>query len=198
MAWSAPAVYVTGELMTAVKMNLISANLRAIGEHQPGDLLPTYVTHANATSTTLTEPRTGWYIANGATFTPQTTLQSNIGGGTTLPDFRGRMFVAPGTQDGHAFARGETGGEYDHALTTAELAAHVHGVSDPGHVHNYDKSSGGNVMAAGANFAVTTTTLTATAAATTGITVTSTGSGTAHATMSPYRVGGMLLVKNEN
>lgn len=195
----------TGELVTAAMMNThVRDNLKAIGEHQPGDLLPTYVTHANATSTTLTEPRTGWYIANGATFVQAShpTLYANIGSTTTLPDYRGRMFVAPGTQDGHAFARGETGGEYDHALTIAELPVHDHPLTGSPSVGTLALTSNGALtagtgIASGANLGTTSNPITGAPGVGT-LDVGNAGSGTAYNVMSPYRVGGMILIKNDN
>jgi microcystin-dependent protein len=57
------------------------------------------------------------------------------GNGTStfaVPLLNGRVIVAC---DGGTFTLGAIGGEYTHVLATSELAAHAHGVSDPGHGH---------------------------------------------------------------
>ena len=128
-----------------------------------------------------------------------------------LPDGRGRMFIGAGTGAGlSARALGDTGGTETHQLTTAELAAHTHGVtdgghthgvSDPGHVHaesagNFVNdaagteyvNTGGDKGTTSANTASATTGLTVDSAIT-GLTVDSAGSDTAHENMSPFLVG---------
>jgi len=80
-----------------------------------------------------------------------------------------------------------TGGEANHTLTVAELAAHTHTITDPGHTHSGSVGSGGFLAAAGSfgapngNFAIGTST--------TGITINNTGSGTAHNNMIPFSLG---------
>jgi microcystin-dependent protein len=58
------------------------------------------------------------------------------GNGTStfaVPFANGKVLVA---LDGGTFTLGATGGEYTHVLALGELAAHNHGVTDPGHIHN--------------------------------------------------------------
>jgi len=54
----------------------------------------------------------------------------------TTPDLRGRTILGVGTGSGlSTYAEGAMGGQESHALTTAELAAHNHSVTDLGHSH---------------------------------------------------------------
>lgn len=85
---------------------------------------------------------------------------------------------------------GATGGEANHTLLTAELAAHGHAVTDPGHVHQI-KSSGGtlgpsaqSIYAVGSGGTTGPTEL-----ATTGITIANAGGGSPHNTMPPFMLG---------
>lgn len=65
----------------------------------------------------------GWTL--DATLTDHTIQVTNAGGGTVLGTVGySAMFHAQWSTDGHA-------------LTTAELAAHNHSVTDPGHTHTY-------------------------------------------------------------
>lgn len=92
-----------------------------------------------------------------------------------------------------------TGGEANHVLTVAELAAHAHTLTDPGHAHTFHYST--SVVAAGAGPAVVTNITTSTgsntvttATSTTGIASTdSQGSGTAHNNMSPFVLGSFYI-----
>jgi microcystin-dependent protein len=90
---------------------------------------------------------------------------------------------------------GATGGEANHALIVAELAAHSHTITDPGHSHDVhyqqtNNNPGGGVAGVVASIAATgLNTTVQTATNTTGITIASTGSGTAHNTMMPFMLG---------
>ena len=187
MSWTTPRTWVAGEQVTATLFNAqIRDNFKALGEWAPGDLKMTYVAHANSTSATLTEPQGGWYIANGATFVQAThpLLYAALGNSTTLPDFRGRQFVAPGTQDGHSFSRGDVGGEYDHVLSTTEMPAHTHGVTQ-----NTDAigAGSGGLLGGASDRAIQAM----------NVTVLSAGGGVAHPVIDPFLVGGMILIKND-
>jgi len=113
-----------------------------------------------------------------------------LGFGTWTQAGRGRVLVGEGTSD-QAFTIGTTGGESNHALTTAELASHTHTVTDPGHTHGpgnvFNTSNGAatgieNMLrlnnVSNQNMSI--------ASAATGITNQNTGSGTAHNNLQPY------------
>lgn len=58
----------------------------------------------------------------------------------TTPNFEGLTLIGVGTNGASTFVLGDTGGEYDHTLTTSELAIHSHiadapTVIDPTHSH---------------------------------------------------------------
>jgi len=150
----------------------------------------------------------GWLLCDGAAYPRAeysalfeaigTTWGAGDGSSTfNVPDLRGRTPVGAGTGVGlTARALGGKGGEENHALVTAELAAHAHGINDPGHTHNTQASSN-TVSGAGppiASSGVNDRTMTNGALASgTGITLQSTGSGTAHNNMSPFAVVNYLI-----
>jgi len=156
MAWTTPRTFVAGELVTASMLNVhIRDQFKALGQWSPGDLKATWTTHANATTTTLTELQTGFFICNGATFVQAThpLLYAALGNSTTLPDLRGRGLWMPGTQDSHAFTRNDVGGEYDHVISEAQMPAHSHdgtlsGSTGAGGSHNHSigGSTGGQAV----------------------------------------------------
>lgn len=123
-------------------------------------------------------------------------------GNFSLPDGRGRVAAmvdsggsgritaAGGNFDGTGI--GNSGGNQNHALVAAELAAHTHTITDPGHTHAFSVSGAITTAGAGANLTGgggtygTNTLSGTTASATTGITSTnSTGSGNAFSTLQP-------------
>jgi len=90
----------------------------------------------------------GWLLADGSTVSQVTYAALfavcgttfNIGGepvGTfRLPNMISRSVIGAGTTGGlTAVPLGTYKGEENHVLTTAELASHNHGVTDPGHNH---------------------------------------------------------------
>ena len=134
----------------------------------------------------------------------------------TLPDLRGRICSLVGLDDMGNSPAGRllssnvtsgggdgvttpnaTGGEANHALSVAELAAHNHTATDSGHTHNVtadDTSVLGGVNGGNAgSFALWSNSSPAhTITSTTGtanISVANTGSGTAHNTMQPFMLG---------
>lgn len=139
-----------------------------------------------------------------------TTYGSADGTHFNVPDLRGRIPIGVGTGIGGAaagtglptggsaltaVARAGWKGAETHVLSTAELAAHAHGISDPGHAHalilDHSVNNDGNYIwrsdnpdgAAGA-----------TDAAATGISISSAGSGTAHNNIQPV-MGVNFIIK---
>jgi len=100
---------------------LIAANgVASMGD--AGWLLP--VTTAGAV--------TGWQDANGAAATGGTPLAAAL---ATTPDMQGRIAVGRNATQVEFDQLGEVGGSATVALSTAEMPAHSHGISDPGHNH---------------------------------------------------------------
>jgi microcystin-dependent protein len=144
-----------------------------------------------------TTPPEGFLFAAGQEISRETysTLFAIIGtaggvgnGSTTfnLPDYRGRVAAGKDDMGGTSAARlntiasttlGTAGGLQTHTLTTAQLAAHSHTVTDPGHNHStWGLETGGGDGGSGAAFASPI----GTGEATTGITIANAGSGDAH------------------
>lgn len=126
----------------------------------------------------------------------------------TLLDWRGRGFMGTdgmgnGTSgrlasvpvtSGSVTSPGSIIGENLHALITAELAAHNHGINDPTHTHTVNAPTttvSGSAFSSGA-FGNYTGVATISAAAT-GVTTQSNGSGTAHNTVSLSYTGYVYL-----
>jgi len=106
----------------------------------------------------------------------------------TVPDLRGRTIIGAGAGAGlSTYASGDTGGEESHVLTTAELAAHSHGVTDPSHTH-VEGIAAPNVTTVGPGAPQPTAipAVGATGAAFTGISIQNTGSDSAHENRQPY------------
>ena len=119
-------------------------------------------------------------------------LNNQFGGvaGTSnaVPDLRSRFPI--GYQAGGTLPIGTMGGEATHVLTTAEMPAHAHTITDPGHVHDIvDNLAPGTVFG---SYALTGSVNQLqdldqnTQSATTGITINSTGGGGAHQNMPPF------------
>jgi len=115
-------------------------------------------------------------------------------GNNNTPDLRGRFVLGSGTGSGlTARSVGQAGGEENHALTTSEMPSHTHGVTDPGHGHNFTFYDSDGVGWNGGAFQLTDRTPRGTGAAElltaiTGISIQSNGSNTAHNTMPPFYV----------
>lgn len=131
-------------------------------------------------------------------------------GSTTfnIPDDRGRVRVgkddmggtpagrlAGSALSGGATTLGATAGEAAHANTIAELPAHGHTPTDPGHAHNMPAPA---VTTAGGTGVLNTSgssqaTAAATSSATTGLTIGTTGSGSAHNNVQPSRIVNTII-----
>lgn len=124
----------------------------------------------------------------------------------SVPDLRGRIPVGRDDMGGTAANRitaggcgivgttlGASGGEQTHVLITAELAAHSHGVTDPGHSHNMSTWQGTNssdfARGDGTNVNITEQT----ASSVTGLTVNSAGSNTAHNNTQPTLIANYII-----
>lgn len=131
-------------------------------------------------------------------------------GSTTfnIPDLRGRVVAGKDDMGGAAASRltssyfgtsasalGAVGGSESHTLTTGQLASHSHGVTDPGHSHNF----GGGVPIANAGSGLNTggtpnsQFITGTQSATTGISINIAGSGIAHNNTQPTIIANVIL-----
>jgi len=130
-----------------------------------------------------------------------------------LPDLRGRVLTGLDDMGAAAAGRilnsnvtsgggdtpttsGATGGEANHALTTAELAAHSHPITDPGHDHQTFGVLAGVMAGSGsvAGLADMPGTNGLTSTNSTGIIATgNAGSGAAHNTMAPFYLGSFWM-----
>jgi microcystin-dependent protein len=91
---------------------------------------------------------------------------------------------------GDSTVLGATGGSESHTLTTAQLAVHSHGVTDPGHTHVETGSPAGGASnhiykPDNATSGVVSNSADSTASATTGISINNAGSGNAHNNTQP-------------
>jgi microcystin-dependent protein len=223
--------FTSGEQPTTAKWNLGPNNDASFntGEgfndgiiqfrHLASDIFPTGLT--------LMYPGTGapsanWLVCNGAAVSRTTysalfaligTLYGNGNGSTTfnIPNFKHRVPAGLDSTDTNFATLGQQGGESAHVLTTAELAAHSHGINDPGHGHgvndpghahgstrNFFADAGGagnlNMSGGGNGFAQGQVNVQTTGSGTgiflsgsgTGISIQNTGSGTAHNNLQPY------------
>jgi microcystin-dependent protein len=139
-------------------------------------------------------------------------LGTAFGGGdgaTTfnVPDCRGRVRAGKDDMGGTSANRltnqpgglngdvlGATGGGETHTLTEAQIPAHTHSVTDPGHAHTGSSvaSSGGAQGGSGANQAAGTAPIVVNAA-TTGVSINSTGGGSSHNNTQPTIIANYII-----
>ncbi len=117
---------------------------------------------------------------------------TTFGFGTWSATGQGRVLIGNGSSD-QAFAAGATGGESNHLLSSNEMPSHTHTVTDPGHTHVENMSTGANngvaTIAQTINQSTASTVSTySTASNTTGITNQNTGGGASHNNLPPYLV----------
>jgi len=133
-----------------------------------------------------------------------TTYGGVFGTSFGVPDARGRVLVGAGTGAGLTpRALAATGGEEAHALSASENGPHVHGVSDPGHDHQFLAQQFGTTSAGpfASGVAIPAITFSAVIATFTGSTTTKptgasvdpSGLGTAHNTMQPFLVQNAII-----
>jgi microcystin-dependent protein len=141
-----------------------------------------------------------------ALFTLFSTTYGTGDGSTTfnVPDVTGRvtaMKEASATRltstyfGGTSTSLGAVGGLESHTLTTAQLASHSHGVTDPGHTHTISPAaakSDSAVQSTGFSFAGSGS-ISATQSNTTGISINNAGSGNAHNNVQPTIICNKLL-----
>ncbi len=207
LAFEALTVVVTGTLtngnatISAVSEDLTGLGLEgAIVEGTAGSVSGLTINSITSTTVVLS----GNAAASGAV-TLRILPHGRGDGATTFnkPDRRGRAAIGRDNMGGTAANRvtntgtgnpglnaarlGAAGGADRYALTTAELAAHNHGITDPGHAHTY--AGGGNAAgsgtAAAAGQSANAYLLGNMTAATTGITIQNNGSGNAHQNVQP-------------
>jgi microcystin-dependent protein len=111
-----------------------------------------------------TTPPTGWLLCDGSAVSQTTyaALYAIVGttfnvagvaaGNFNLPNLVSRfpLGAASGT-------RGQTGGEATHLLTTAELAAHAHPITDVAHSHTAQQNAHSHAIATGSHSHAITT-----------------------------------------
>lgn len=113
------------------------------------------------------------------------------GNGTTtfnLPDARGRVLGTTGSGSGLTpRSLGANVGEESHTLTVGEMPVHSHGITDPGHTHNYVNNTNDQTVSAlpGETAADQADLSATTGSSTTGITVNNAGGGGSHNNMQP-------------
>jgi microcystin-dependent protein len=146
------------------------------------------------------EPPTGCLPANGTTYArvdyPEIyaalDLAFIVDADTfATPDLRGRAVIGAGEGTGLTIrAVNETGGAETHVLTEAEMPAHSHTVTDPGHTHDVGiyglgGSGGYNFAVQPDSYAIYASPQVSTSSPT-GITIDPTGAGDPHNTMMPF------------
>ncbi|HXJ22501.1 MAG TPA: tail fiber protein, partial [Polyangia bacterium] len=149
---SVPHSFTAGETLTAANLNsdfaALDQRIAALEAGLPSGSIVPYggPSGANADAGTAAVPA-GWLLCDGSAVS-RTTYASlfaaigiNFGGGdgiTTfnLPDLRGRTIIGAGHGTGlTARTLGQTVGEETHTLSTSEMPAHSHTLTDPGHTH---------------------------------------------------------------
>lgn len=117
----------------------------------------------------------------------------------TTPDFSGLVLLGAGTNGAEVFSVGDTGGEYEHTLSTSEIPSHAHTadnptVIDPSHSHVESAAIPTAILiGAGVPAPSALPSISSTAPAFTGITVLAptihnTGGDGAHNNKQPYGV----------
>lgn len=77
---------------------------------------------------------------------------ATLGYGTWVEYAAGRALVGVGNNSETSWAAGDERGSETHTLTTAQLASHGHGISDPGHAHGVSDPGHVHGSGIGGNF----------------------------------------------
>lgn len=189
-------------VITGLTTDLTQVDGTVVGWPISGAGIPAGTTISAVSSNTIT-------LSQAATATAAITAiiaPYGIGDGSTtfnVPDCRGRIIAGRDNMGGVAAGRvtaggsglnglqlGAAAGVETVAITVAQMPAHNHAVTDPGHTHNtnsnnYPLSNQGTGTLTPYNGAGAYTSSAAVISASTGITVGSNGSGTAHNNTQP-------------
>lgn len=203
-------IIATGDLKarygTGVLSGFVRANGRTIGSATSGA-----TERANADAQTLfeylwnTDANLAVSTGRGANSAADWAANKTI----ALPDWRGRALAFLDDMGSTAAGRltasyfgavatvlGAAGGAESHTLTTAQLAAHTHAVTDPGHTHATTPSGAGVLGGAGPNTygagSLQPSSLSINSAVT-GISIQNTGGGTAHNNTQPTMLATIYL-----
>lgn len=212
MAWNTPATMVAGQLVVASFWNAQNrdnkAALRAGGMAIASQAAGDFIYAGSSTQWARLAGVEGRiaYRTGGAWSTTSlldliypigtvyrsvvsTNPASIVGGGTWTAFAVGRALLGIDTGQTEFDTVEETGGAKTVTLTTTEMPAHSHTVTDPGHVHLFGHRSDNSGPDAGVrmidNYPGTDGSVT-TSTNTTGVTIQSTGSGVAHNNLNPY------------
>ena len=220
---SVPHSFSAGETLTAANLNsnfaALDQRIAALESALPSGTVVAYggPSGASADAGAAALP-SGWLLCDGSAVS-RTTYASlfaaigiNYGGGDgintfNLPDLRGRTIIGVGHGAGlTARTLAQTLGEEAHTLTSGEMPAHSHTITDPGHAHSVvaqgsnaavqvavSNSSSGCGVYCGTQQAPLAEIATVAATATTGVTAQSTGGGAAHNVMQPSMVLNYLI-----
>src|SRR5579871_585384 len=212
---SVPHSFTSGETLTAANLNgnftALDQRIAALEAGLPsGMVVPFAGPSGVAADAGAAGIPAGWLLCDGSAVSRTTyaalfaAIGINYGGGDgiatfNLPDMRGRTVIGAGHGTGlTARTLAQTLGEEAHTLTAAEMPAHTHALTDPGHAHTVSTPAGGAFgVALNGNqcgvycgtqqqsmaFAAATA-----GASTTGITIAQTGGSGAHNTMQPSMV----------
>lgn len=137
-------------------------------------------------------PLDAWPVGSIYLSVVATSPATLLGGGTWARIAQGRMLVGQDPNDTDFDVAEETGGEKEHTLTTPEIPAHTHTVTDPGHAHamqRFPTATGGSTgFTVDTSMSGTQAAANNTAPAQTGISLANAGGDGAHNNMPPYLV----------
>lgn len=182
------------------------ANTRGLGPGMPleGSGIPSGSTIASVTSSTVVMTTTAT-TSGSQTVTVFTTGYGAGGDSTTVgvKNCTGKVIAGldpTGSSLGSASALNTAQGSKDHTLTVAQMPAHAHGVTDPGHAHN-GAGSGTDGVVIGSTYVTWNiggnsnyTNYPPTQAAVTGISIQNNGGGAAHPIVQPTVIAECVVV----